>query len=383
MPEQSLFRTVRSARSFHSFFVLMVEPQKSAHRALTLQPFRVSNTVPPEEQKTAAGRENTVRQDRRKGAEMETYIKTMENRKELVKRLEQLTGERAVYTRMPECAFIIGNFKVERYGNLVILDEEQDGDAQSAEEIISTLLDEGMIRPVRDEEEDAAETENDEETAEKPEPETISISLPLEGHTAGSIRNLIAMIRARGNLISKATGGQFFCTKELAEALAPATDIPAIRSILKENSGALEGLVIEEDRITFAGFPLTQNSDTTKAFMQLASLMVQMAKEQKHTLARPVETENEKYSFRIWLISLGMKGDEYKTSRHILLGPLFGNAAFKDEAMQKRWKEKQRAKRAGSTAEEGLRNAEEGDAPIEEESADSAEPNVKDEVVAE
>ena len=319
---------------------------------MTLQPFRVMNGVPPEETAACLEQATTVarnwrkkhsRKSLRKGAEMETYIKTMENRKELVKRLEQLTGERAVYTRMPECAFIIGYFKVERYGTLVITEEEQDGDAQ---EIINTLLEEGAIMPVPDEEPAEAEdetAEDCEETAEEQEAlETISISLPLEGHTAGSIRNLAAMLVSRGNLISKATGGQFSCTAELMEAINPATDIPTIKHILDENSGALEGLVIEEDRITFEGFPLTDDPKKTKAFMQLASLMGRMAKEQKHTLARPVAAENEKYSFRIWLISLGMKGDEYAQTRKILLAPLSGNAAFKDEAMQNRWRKNRR-----------------------------------------
>ena len=314
---------------------------------------------------------------------METYIKTMENRKELVKRLERLTGERAIYTRMPECAFIIGSFKVERYGTLVIMEEEQDGDAQ---EVINTLLEEGMIRSVPDEEPAEAEdetAEDCEETAEEQEAlETISISLPLEGHTAGSIRNLAAMLVSRGNLISKATGGQFSCTAELMEAINPATDIPTIKHILDENSGALEGLVIEEDRITFEGFPLTDDPKKTKAFMQLASLMGRMAKEQKHTLARPVAAENEKYSFRIWLISLGMKGDEYAQTRKILLAPLSGNAAFKDEAMQNRWKEKQKAKRAAAQdgpTEDGLSSERESEDT--EETAEPFESTVTDESV--
>lgn len=100
--------------------------------------------------------------------------------------------------------------------------------------------------------------------------------------------------------------------------------------------------MIEEDRITFAGFPLTDDPKRTKAFMQLVSLMNRMAKEQKHTLARPVTAENEKYSFRIWLISLGMKGEEYAQTRKVLLAPFSGNAAFKDEAMQNHWKSRRR-----------------------------------------
>lgn len=92
--------------------------------------------------------------------------------------------------------------------------------------------------------------------------------------------------------------------------------------------------------------------------------------------------ENEKYSFRIWLISLGMKGDEFKTARRILLAPLSGNAAFKDEAMQNRWKEKQKAKRAAAqdrTTEDGL--SIEGESECTEETAEPFETTALDESV--
>ena len=69
------------------------------------------------------------------------------------------------------------------------------------------------------------------------------------------------------------------------------------------------------------------------------------AKEHKRIQAKPVGTTNEKYIFRIWLLSLGMGGEEFKTARRILLAPLSGSAAFKDDAMEQRWKEKQAAKR--------------------------------------
>ena len=73
--------------------------------------------------------------------------------------------------------------------------------------------------------------------------------------------------------------------------------------------------------------------------------MNRLAKEQKRTQAKVVDTTNEKYIFRIWLLALGMGGDEFKTARRVLLAPLSGNAAFKDQAMEERWKAKQAAKR--------------------------------------
>ena len=53
----------------------------------------------------------------------------------------------------------------------------------------------------------------------------------------------------------------------------------------------------------------------------------------------------KRYSFRIWLLAFDMGNDEFKKACRVLLHPLSGNAAFKDQAMEDRWKVKQNAKR--------------------------------------
>jgi len=55
----------------------------------------------------------------------------------------------------------------------------------------------------------------------------------------------------------------------------------------------------------------------------------------KHTSSKPSETENEKHTFRTWLLRLGMIGDEYKTNRKTLLASLEGNGAF--SVQKARW----------------------------------------------
>ena len=95
------------------------------------------------------------------------YIKTMENRKDLVKRIEQLTGERAVYTRMPECAFVIDEFKVERYGTLVFTEDAE-------QEVIDTLLAEGLIREYDPEAEQREAEAEAAESIEPQEPEPVA-----------------------------------------------------------------------------------------------------------------------------------------------------------------------------------------------------------------
>ena len=332
------------------------------------------------------------------------YKKTMENRKVLVKRLQELTGMRAVYTRMPECAFVIDDYKVEKNGTLIVGD---DADMEP----IQTLLAEGLIVPLipeetstspEEEENTSAEEETNipmeeeanipEEEATTPEEEattleeeattleeetdhqtmeeqivseteeqmvseeqptdetdrqgevggaadeSLSISLPVAKHCVTSIRNLVGMIYARADLISKATGGEFACPKELVEALDGANTIEDI--IAEINEGGMKGLTITPERITFNGFPRTEDDDKVKAFTQLVTLMGKMALKTKRVLARRVEADNERYIFRIWLIRLGMSGKEYATARKVLLGPLSGNAAFKDKDMEDRWKAK-------------------------------------------
>jgi len=69
---------------------------------------------------------------------MKTYAKNISNRKDLVKKLEQLTGQHAVYTFMPKCAYEIGAFTVNKDGTLTVQD-----DADSS--IIERLAADGMI----------------------------------------------------------------------------------------------------------------------------------------------------------------------------------------------------------------------------------------------
>ena len=262
------------------------------------------------------------------GKEYGVYIKTMENRKVLVKRLERLTGTKAVYTRMPECAFVVGDFKVERYGTLVIGD---DADA----EVIEALLSEGMIKEYVPEPELEPEKES--------EPSKVEVSFPMEGHTARSLRNLAAMLYSRGRLISKSTGGEFACSADQMEKLKEADTVPAFLGAVRED---LKGIAFEEDTLTFTGFPETKSASRTRTFTQLASMMNALAIQQGRVLAREVDGSNERYIFRIWLLHLGMEGEAYKEARRILLAPLSGNKAFRTPENEAEFRRRQRERRA-------------------------------------
>ena len=80
------------------------------------------------------------------------------------------------------------------------------------------------------------------------------------------------------------------------------------------------------------------------SYMQLFELMVKTAKSQKRIYPKKCKDANEKYVFRTWLVRLGMKGDEYKTARMILMNNLQGHAAFWTKEQYEAAKEKNKAR---------------------------------------
>ena len=268
---------------------------------------------------------------------MKTYMKMMENRKELVKRLSQLAGIKAEYTKMPRCAFLVGDYAVERGGMLTVPD---DADMEP----IETLLTEGMIREYDPEAEaKKAEEQKRLKEAQDQEDKKVDVSFPIEGHKAESLKNLAVMVCNRGNLISKATGGHFSCSPEFVEILSSANSVADFKTIVKEHGG-LEGIDIT-DRGYFTGFPDIADRNSIQAFTQLASRMNSISMEQGTMRMKQADAENEKFSFRIWLLGLGMKGEEYKTARRILLAPLKGNTAFRTDEIRESFRARQKAKR--------------------------------------
>lgn len=282
-------------------------------------------------------------------------MKITGERKTAAARLAEITGERAVYTKMPRCAYEIGPFAIERDGTVTA---SESADLAPLRTLAQEGLLEGWEEPVEESTEEAqeatteaedtagqAETSEPQETtteAQEDEPDRLTISLPLTGHTENSLRNLVTMVYSRGSLISKATGGIFSCTLAQVDALKDCITIP---NFLTRITPELIGLDFSDGKVNFTGFPFTEDADRVKAFTQLAAQMNKLAKEQKRTMAKTVDATNEKYIFRIWLLALGMGGEEFKTARRVLLHSLTGSAAFKDQAMEDRWKAKQAAKR--------------------------------------
>lgn len=371
---------------------------------------------------------------------MKKYALNIDDRKVLVSRLMELTGLHSRYTFMPRCAYIVGNYTVEKEGTLVIEDN-------AAPEIIRTLLDEGIIReegmetPETPESEAACEESSESETAceenseseyeesdetvditedaqpieepdataeespevqgpvdedepmgsandtdadEAPVPteqptlqdvDELTISLPMSGHTAQSLRNFLNLMYSRGPLLNKAMGTNFKVSQGLLDALEQAT-LHTVNEMLDEleeyrigaGTTGMTGIQITAEKISlaFAG-PLTQ--EKVSAYTELCSAMNRMAVTQKRIQAKTVNDANEKYALRIWLIRLGLNGDEHKTIRKLLMQNLSGHAAFRTEEDAEKFRVKEKAKRDALKA---AKQAAHGGASAAEETTEAA-----------
>lgn len=330
------------------------------------------------------------------------------DRKTLANRMEELTGIHPYYTRAPLYAYDIGNYTIDRDGNLLV--EPENADA----ELLTTLLNEGLIcggesiestddqpenteptenladEPVAEAEpDDTAEDESDAEESESEEqPEEVPLDLelafPTSQHNGVSLRNLVNLIYSRGRLISKATGGHFHVETDLVETLRDdsctytvANFIEALKSYEAQCGTAMEGLVITEEKVSFTGFPTASDYAHLTAFGHLAILMNQQAISQKRIQAKDVNDENEKYALRTWLLRLGMNGPDFKETRKILMENLSGHAAFRTDEEAQKFLAREKAKRdALKAAKQAAQN---GDPATGETAAqDAAQPTQPD-----
>lgn len=288
------------------------------------------------------------------------------DRKTLANRMEELTGIHPYYTRAPLYAYDIGNYTIDRDGNLLV--EPENADA----ELLTTLLNEGLIRGgesiestddqpedtdgATEDEPDAEESESEEQPEAEEQPEEVPLDLelafPTSQHNGVSLRNLVNLIYSRGRLISKATGGHFHVETDLVETLRDdsctytvANFIEALKSYEAQCGTAMEGLVITEEKVSFTGFPTASDYDHLTAFGHLAILMNQQAISQKRIQAKDVNDENEKYALRTWLLRLGMNGPDFKETRKILMENLSGHAAFRTDEEAQKFLAREKAKR--------------------------------------
>ena len=263
---------------------------------------------------------------------MMTFEKKVSNRKLIVRRLAELTQIEPNYTRVPLCAYEIGPYTVDKEGHLNV--EETEADPA----ILNKLITEELIDP--------GEWEAD--------VTLLSVSYPLMKYNGEKLRNLVNLVYSRGRLLNLAVGSDFYVSRELVDALKDDACIYTVKNFQKalddfaeshSEEEQLRGIRIKDSKVMLSGFPRDVDEAHFNANAKLAELMHKQAITQKRVQARLIEDENTKYSMRIWLIRIGMVGDEYKDTRHILLEKLSGQAAFRRDEDAALFFEREKRKR--------------------------------------
>ena len=85
-----------------------------------------------------------------------------------------------------------------------------------------------------------------------------------------------------------------------------------------------------------------EHAGKIKADIQLCLAVCAQALNQRAASHTKTQTTNPAYTFRTWLLRLGMIGDEFATARKHLLENLEGNLAWRDPAQAERQRERMR-----------------------------------------
>ena len=103
--------------------------------------------------------------------------------------------------------------------------------------------------------------------------------------------------------------------------------------------------VFQKGTVEFRLFNGTLHAGKIKAYIQFCLAIGAQALNQSCASRRKTQTTNEKYTFRTWLLRLGLNGDEFATARQHLLANLPGCIAWRDPAQAEAQKERLRQKR--------------------------------------
>lgn len=86
----------------------------------------------------------------------------------------------------------------------------------------------------------------------------------------------------------------------------------------------------DKGTVEFRMFNGTLHAGKIKAYIQFVYAICSAALRQRSARAAKPVTDNPAYTFRVWLLSLGLIGDEFKTARLHLMAHLDGDSAWRD-----------------------------------------------------
>lgn len=184
----------------------------------------------------------------------------------------------------------------------------------------------------------------------------IHIHVGAEKHTAKTLRNLVNIMASKQDMIYKAlqispNRASRYCKKLEANIIEKFnSQKPDTKDEIADiwydgygssrnshyNSSRYHGLnlhaVFTKGTVEFRLFNSTAHAGKLKAYIQFCLAVNNQALTQRSASPRITVSGNERYTFRTWLLRLGLIGDEFKTARKHLLANLNGDIAWRYSA---------------------------------------------------
>ncbi len=229
------------------------------------------------------------------------YDVTGDRRKALVAVMRDVLQDTTRYLGAPSFAFQVGAYTVDKNGTVTCPDNT---DEVQIEMLIRELVHDGFVgervgelaKPIIQE---MTETPKDEiKPSQVDDFDRLSVEIPNGGMTPIAMENFQRLVASKATLLKKALGTDSLPITEHA------------------------------DRIEFAWFRPTDDQTEITAYFLLVQGLYDLARTQKRVSATEQQVENEKYTFRCFLLRLGFIGTEYKPARSILLRNLTGNSSY-------------------------------------------------------
>lgn len=262
------------------------------------------------------------------------------------KRLAQTLGEilliEPIYMKAPTFAYVLSDYTIDKSGAISFPESAM---PVKVAEIVAKLTDAGFT-PVLSEEEAPAEI-----PAETPDvaPEAEAEAIPqdepteaAEGQQAPDVANTEDAFSAmpdgvaddipfNGEAKDDTLAVSIPRSKLADDALSRLKIMVANKADLFKRALMADALPIKvtDEEITFPWFKLTGISGEAEAYSQFIAALCQMATEQKRVLDKPYDGDNDRFTMRIFMVRLGMKGPQFALARKLMMRNLEGNSGWR------------------------------------------------------
>lgn len=305
------------------------------------------------------------------------YAASGEQRKKLVNALSEILECDPKYLKAPSYGYEVGSCIVNRTGDIEFPDDMTE---EEIEVIIKKLTWHGFERILNESAEEVLEetemdvTDNSDISEEIPEDQMEEPEIPVlpdgnftsdeetidkktepievnsEQSTSEEILETSEELEEATNLSTDETKNTYSeetpdtlksrkLVIELPGSYLDEAELSRVRAIVASKASVLKkaletnDLSIErkEDKICFPWFIDHGIEGEAKAYTQLVSGIAKRAKMLTRVTATESVSDNDKFTMRLFLVSLNFKGEEYKFARKFLLRNLSGNSSWRTE----------------------------------------------------